>query len=68
MNATSSEKIIFSVLRLELKAYNTSHSSSPFCDGFFRDRVLRTICPGWLRTTVLLISASSTVRSAQKEK
>jgi hypothetical protein len=28
------------------------------CDGVFRDRVLWTICPGWFRTPVLLISAS----------
>jgi hypothetical protein len=25
---------------------------------FFQDRVLGTICPGWLWTTILLISAS----------
>jgi hypothetical protein len=24
---------------------------------FFWDRVLRTVCPGWPRTTILLISA-----------
>jgi hypothetical protein len=29
-----------------------------FCDGFFWDTVSWTICPGWLRTTILLISAS----------
>jgi hypothetical protein len=28
----------------------------------FNDRVLRTICPGWLRTTILLISASWVAR------
>jgi hypothetical protein len=28
------------------------------CDGFFGDRVFQTICPGWLRTSVLWISAS----------
>jgi hypothetical protein len=27
------------------------------CDGFFRDRVSRTICLGWLQTLILLISA-----------
>jgi TRAP-type C4-dicarboxylate transport system permease large subunit len=27
------------------------------CDGFFQDRVSWTICPGWLHTVVLLISA-----------
>jgi hypothetical protein len=29
-----------------------------FCAGFFQGRVSQTICPGWLRTTVLLIFAS----------
>jgi hypothetical protein len=33
-----------------------------FCDGFFQDRVLRTICPGWLSVTILLISASWVAR------
>jgi hypothetical protein len=27
------------------------------CEGFFWDRVSWTICPGWLQTTILLISA-----------
>jgi hypothetical protein len=31
--------------------------------GFFRDRVSRTICPGWLRTAILLISASWVART-----
>jgi hypothetical protein len=45
---------------LELRAYSLSHSISPFfvCDGFFRDRVLITICLGWLQAAILLISAS----------
>jgi hypothetical protein len=29
----------FAELGLELRAYTLSHSTSPFCDGFFRDRV-----------------------------
>jgi hypothetical protein len=29
-----------------------------FCDGFCQDRVSRIIYPGWLQTTILLISAS----------
>jgi hypothetical protein len=33
-----------------------------FCDGVFQDRVLQTICPGWLWTMILLISASWVVR------
>jgi hypothetical protein len=34
-----------------------------FCEGgfFFWDRVLWTVCPGWLQTTILLISASARV-------
>jgi hypothetical protein len=50
----------FSVLGLELRAYTLSHSTSPFflCVKYFRDRVSRTVCLGWLQTTVLLISAS----------
>jgi hypothetical protein len=48
----------FVVLELELRAYTLSHStSSSFYDGFFLDRVPRTICLGWLRTAILLISA-----------
>jgi hypothetical protein len=30
-----------------------------FCDGFFQDRLLRTIWPGWVWTSILRISASS---------
>jgi hypothetical protein len=49
---------LFAVLGFELRAFTLSHSTSPFfCDGFFWDRVLRTICLGWLQTTIL-ISAS----------
>jgi hypothetical protein len=33
-----------------------------FCKGFFWDRVSWTICPGWLQTTSLLISASWVAR------
>jgi hypothetical protein len=32
--------------------------SALFCDGFFQDRVWRTICLGWLQTETLLISTS----------
>jgi hypothetical protein len=45
------------VLGLELRAYTLSHSTSPFCEGFFWDRILQTICQGWLWTSVLLIAA-----------
>jgi hypothetical protein len=50
----------FSVLGFELRAYSLSHSTSTLCDGFFKQgRVSGTICLGWLRTSILLISASS---------
>jgi hypothetical protein len=40
--------LAFVVLGLEFRAYTSSHSTSPFCEGFSRDRVSRTICMGWL--------------------
>jgi hypothetical protein len=53
----------FSELGLEIRAYTLSHSTSPFfCDEYFRDRVSRAIYPGWLRTMILLISASWVAR------
>jgi hypothetical protein len=33
-----------------------------FCDGLFWNRVPWTICPGWLQTVILLISASWVAR------
>jgi hypothetical protein len=40
---------VFAVLGLELRAYTSSHSTSPFmCDRLFQDRVSGTICLGWL--------------------
>jgi hypothetical protein len=53
-----------SVLLFELRANTLSHSTSPFfvmgffCGGIFWDRVLQTICLGWLWTVILQISAS----------
>jgi hypothetical protein len=32
------------------------------CDGFFQNRILQIICPGWLWTVILLISASWVAR------
>jgi hypothetical protein len=29
-----------------------------FCERFFQDRVSQTTCPAWLRTLIILISAS----------
>jgi hypothetical protein len=48
----------FLVLGFELRVYTLSHSTGPFCGGFFQDRVSRTICPSWLQIAILLISAS----------
>jgi hypothetical protein len=52
----------FAVPGLELRAYALSHSTSPFCVRYFWDRVLRTICPGWLQTVFFLVSASRVAR------
>jgi hypothetical protein len=41
----------------ELRVYTLS-TPSPFCDDFFWDRVSWTIYPGWLWTSILLMSAS----------
>jgi hypothetical protein len=38
--------------------YYLSHTSSPFCSGYFRDGVLRAICVGWPWTVILPSSAS----------
>jgi hypothetical protein len=40
--------ILFAVLGFELTAYTLSYSTSPFFYWFFQDRVLQTICLGWL--------------------
>jgi hypothetical protein len=53
---------VFSVLGFELRAYTSNHSTSPFSEGFFWDRVSWIICPGWLQTMILLISASWVAR------
>jgi hypothetical protein len=48
-------------LELELGAFTLSHSTTPpayFCEGVFEIGSKGTIYPGWLRTTILLISAS----------
>jgi hypothetical protein len=61
----SSLCFFFTVLDFELRTYMLSHSTSLFfvcVMGLFRDRISRTICPGWLRTTILLISASWVAR------
>jgi hypothetical protein len=53
---------LFWVLGIELWAFTLRHSISPFLWWVFWDRVLWTICPGWLRTMILLISASQVAR------
>jgi hypothetical protein len=46
------------VLRLKVRAYTLSHSTSPFWWKVFQDRVLQTSCWSWLATAILLIPAS----------
>jgi hypothetical protein len=49
---------LFVVLGFVLRAYSLSYSTSPiFVIICFWDRVSWSICPGWLRTAILLISA-----------
>jgi hypothetical protein len=49
-------------LGFELMASSLSHISSPFCYGYFVDRVSQTIFPGWAQTMILPISASQEAR------
>jgi hypothetical protein len=52
----------FAVLGLVRRAFTLSYSTSPiFCDGFLQDRKIGScnlFVWGWLRTTILLITAS----------
>jgi hypothetical protein len=43
-------------------SYSLSHSTSPFCVKYFRDRISWTICLGWLRTIIILIPVSWVAR------
>jgi hypothetical protein len=54
----------FAVLGLERRACTLSHSTTPLCVcvRYFLDRVSWTICPFWLWTSILLISASWVTR------
>jgi hypothetical protein len=55
--------LFFAVLGFEHRTYNFEPlHQAIFCDGFFRDRVSRTICPGWLQTAILLTSASGVAK------
>jgi hypothetical protein len=42
--------------------YHLSHTSSPFVSGYFGDGVSKSICLGWPKTAILLISASQVAR------
>jgi hypothetical protein len=42
--------------------YCLSHTSSPICSGYFGDEVSWSICLGWPRAMILLISASQVAR------
>jgi hypothetical protein len=60
-DARTSFIYLFFWLGFELRALrlqSKSHTSSPFCSGYFGDEVSRTICPEWPQTAILLISAS----------
>jgi hypothetical protein len=55
--------VFFFILGLELSAFTLSRSTSPiFVKFFFKIRSHRPICPGWLQTAILLISASWVAR------
>jgi hypothetical protein len=47
---------------LTKQLYCLSHTSSPFCSGYFGDGVSHTICLGWPRTLILFISSSQVAR------
>jgi hypothetical protein len=49
---TTSFFFFFSVLGFELRTNTLSQSTSPYCVGFYWDKVSRTICPGWLWTSI----------------
>jgi hypothetical protein len=54
---------VFVVLGFELRSLYLEPLHQPyFCAGFCQERVLWTICPGWLRTMSLLISVSWVTR------
>jgi hypothetical protein len=38
--------------------YHLSYASSPFCSGYFGDKVSQTICQDWPQTTILPIFTS----------
>jgi hypothetical protein len=40
-----------------------SHSSSPFCSGYFGDVISQTICNDWSQTVILQISVSHVART-----
>jgi hypothetical protein len=42
--------------------YCLSHTSIPFCSGYFGDGILQTVCLDWARISILLISASQVAR------
>jgi hypothetical protein len=49
--------IFFVVLGLAFRALTLSHSTKPFCDRYFWDRVSQTSCLSLLQTEILLISS-----------
>jgi hypothetical protein len=53
---------IYAGLGFELRAFTLSHSTNPIFVKVFQNKVSPTICPGWIGTVVLLISASRVTR------
>jgi hypothetical protein len=52
----------FALLLAKQALYHLSHNFIPFFSDYFGDGLSRTICPGWLQTMILLISASQVAR------
>jgi hypothetical protein len=62
LSYTFSLLLFLTALGFELRADHLSHTSSPFCSGYFGDVTSRTICPGWPWISKLPISASQVTR------
>jgi hypothetical protein len=55
--------VVVSVLELELRTFTLNHSTSPFLwKVFFKIGSWQLFCPGWLQTSIFLISASRVAR------
>jgi hypothetical protein len=61
--APSCIALFFVVLGLELRSFTWATPPALFLWRIFQDRGLQPLCPGWLRTVILLISASWVART-----